>query len=200
MSDAVLAAETTPSVQHIKLDYAQVRQTMQDGDILLFGGTNAFSRLIRWACKSDYSHAGIVAWWGERLMVLEAKGPGVVASPISDNLCHYAGNIDYFRLRPEQALDPAARKKMLDFALLQLGKKYNFWQLVPFFFRLVLNKLHKYRGWQDHDIASAYFCSEYVSAIYSRAGRDLDILYPNHFTSPQAIAQSTLLEKVGRLR
>ncbi|MBT1065953.1 hypothetical protein KJY73_20430 [Bowmanella sp. Y26] len=200
MSQIAIPAEQTPPVSDQKLDYAAIRPHMQDGDILLFGGTNAFSRLIRWACKSDYSHAGIVAWWGERLMVLEAKGPGVVASPISDNLCHYPGNIDYFRLTPEHALDNAARKKMLDFALLQLGKKYNFWQLVPFFFKLVFKKLHKHRGWQDHDIASSYFCSEYVSAIYTKADRDLDILYPNHFTSPQAIGQSKLLEKVGRLR
>lgn len=200
MSQIAMPVEQPQCLAGNQLEYASIRAQMQDGDILLFGGSSAFSRLIRWASKSDYSHAGIVAWWGERLMVLEAKGPGVVASPISDNLCHYPGNIDYFRLKPEHTLDLPARKKMLDFALLQLGKKYNFWQLVPFFFKLVFKKLHKHRGWEDHDIASAYFCSEYVSAIYTKAGRDLDILYPNHFTSPQAIGQSKLLEKVGRLR
>ncbi|MDF2180099.1 YiiX/YebB-like N1pC/P60 family cysteine hydrolase [Aliiglaciecola sp. CAU 1673] len=190
----------TASESDSLLDYQQLRGQMKNGDILLFKGASAFSRLIRWACKTDYSHAGIVAWWGDRLMVLEATAPGVVVSPISKNLEHYPGGIDYFRLQESTELSAEKRQEMLYFALKQLGKKYATWRLFPFFFKLVTGTLKKRRGWQPHDIASSYFCSEYVSAIYNAGDLDLDILQPHHFTSPGSIAKSPLLERVGRLR
>lgn len=182
------------------LDYPKLRAHMQNGDILLFKGSGTFSRVIRWACNTDYSHAGIVAWWGDRLMVLEAKAPGVVVSPISKNLQQYPGEIDYFRLTAGTELPADRRQAMLYFALQQLGKQYAVWRLVPFFLRLVTGTLKKRRGWQPQDIASSYFCSEYVSAVYDAGGLDLDILQPHHFTSPGSIANSPLLERVGRLR
>ena len=60
--------------------YRTVRAAIHDGDILLFSGRKPFSLLIRVLTRSRYSHAGIAAWWGERLMVMEAGVGGVHAA------------------------------------------------------------------------------------------------------------------------
>jgi hypothetical protein len=40
--------------------YEQYRPQMQTGDLIAFSGNAGFSKVIKWATKSDYSHVGIV--------------------------------------------------------------------------------------------------------------------------------------------
>lgn len=63
------------------LRYRDVRSAINDGDVLMYLGRNLPSRLIQWATRSRYSHAGLAAWWNGRLMVLETVGKGVVVTP-----------------------------------------------------------------------------------------------------------------------
>ena len=74
-------------------EYQIIRDTINNADVLMYKGTTLISRIIRKLTKSEYSHAGIVAWWNERLMVLEAVGKGVIVTPISSNISHYKGEV-----------------------------------------------------------------------------------------------------------
>lgn len=175
--------------------YLQHRNDMQDGDVLMFKGQSWLSKIIKWRTQSDYSHAGIVVWWNDRLMVLEAIGQGVLARPISYNLNHYSGDIEYFR--PSREIATETRTLMAQFAQAQLGKKYASRRLVGFFFKLLFN-----RPMQSHDNESAagrYFCSEYVADIYAKHGLDLDIERSSGYTSPDRLATAEGLTFVATL-
>lgn len=164
----------------------------------MFKGNGLLSSVIKWKTGSAYSHAGIVAWWNNRLMVLEAVGKGVEAKPISFTLQHYTGEIDHFRVKSEVELSGGHRSQMVDFAQQQIGKDYAFRLLVKFFFKLLFN-----RELNTDDTtypAGKYFCSHYVSSIYAQAGFDLNINLTNKFTSPDNISKSPLLEYVGKLQ
>lgn len=180
------------------LNYQKHRQSFKDGDILLFCGKGPLSWIIRWKTKSVYSHAGIVAWWGERLMVLEAIGKGVIASPISQALQHYHGGFDYFALKETTPISQEQRNKMVHYAQNQIGKPYNTRAVILFFFRLLFG-LRLSRS----DIrrpASKFFCSHYVAAIYNTVGLDLIKNLSDNFTSPEEIAKSPLIEFIGRIK
>ena len=79
----------------LRATYQDLRTEIKTCDILLYQGKNWFSRAIRWVIGSPYSHAGIVVWWNDRLMVIEAVGKGVVVTPLSQNLSHYKGPVPY---------------------------------------------------------------------------------------------------------
>lgn len=172
--------------------YQDYRNHMQDGDVLMFKGQSTLSKIIKWRTKSAYSHAGIVVWWGDRLMVLEAIGKGVLARPISYNLLHYKGDINYYR--PCEDIPAETRSQMAQFAKEQLGKEYAHIRLVGFFFKLLF-KLKMERK-DKQEATGRYFCSEYVADIYARHGKDLVKDRSNAYTSPDLLAASAGLTKV----
>ena len=176
--------------------YLECRSQMRNGDVLLFKGNSWLSKIIKWKTKSAYSHAGLVAWWGDRLMVLEAVGSGVLATPISYNLQKYSGGIDYYRCTIE--LSDPLRQNMLSFAQQQLGKEYSFRRLVGFFFKLILNK--PLERCESAKVPSTFFCSEYVAEVYEHAGCDLVLERSSQYTSPDKLAGSDKLEFVGTLK
>lgn len=176
-------------------NYLQHRSAMQDGDVLLFKGQSWLSKIIKWRTQSDYSHAGIVVWWNGRLMVLEAIGQGVLARPISYNLEHYTGDIEYFR--PQQKIATEVRTSMAQFAQAQLGKKYATRRLVGFFFKLIFKR--PLQSQDSSEAAGRYFCSEYVADIYAKNGLDLDIERSSGYTSPDRLATAAGLSFVATL-
>src|SRR5580704_8347711 len=54
--------------------YSALRHEVRDGDILLCSATDPFSRLIRWATKSPWSHVALAYRWPDvnRIMVFES--------------------------------------------------------------------------------------------------------------------------------
>jgi hypothetical protein len=178
--------------------YGRYRGEFKDADIVMFKGTGLVSRIIKWRTKSVYSHAGVVAWWNERLIVLEAVGKGVVARPISYALHHYKGGFDYYRLKAEYPVTANKRKQMVVFAQRQLGKEYATWEVVKFFFRLLFNLKMTKRD--SPKPPGKFFCSQYVSAIYREGGLDLEMKFGDKFTTPCQISESKLLEYVGTVR
>jgi len=180
------------------ISYDQYRNSMRNGDVLLFGGTGLVSNLIKARTQSKYSHVGIVAWWNKRLMVLEAVGKGVRAMPLSTNVKKYHGGVDYFRCTRE--IDDGTRGEMLEFAQLQLGKEYAHLQLFKFAAMHLLGMQFSTDDGGARGAAGQYFCSQYVSDIYARHGHDLMPGLSNRYTSPDALANSELLEFVGTLK
>jgi len=183
-------------MEPVKIQYDRYRSQFKDGDILLYKGRNLFSKIIQWKTQSAYSHAGVVVWWNQRLMVLEAVSTGVIARPISYNLEHYSGDIDYYRPRFE--ITAAARLDMAQYAQEQLGKSYAWRRIISFFFKLLLDQPLTRKD--STEPTGSYFCSEYVADIYAKFSCDLDIVRSNRFTSPDRLAESHRLELVGTLK
>ena len=84
--------------------YAQARDQIKNGDVLMYKGRGLVSSVIRWVTHSPYSHAALAAWWNQRLMVMEAKGQGVIVNPTSRSIRHYRGDVEWFSCKDEGEL------------------------------------------------------------------------------------------------
>jgi hypothetical protein len=83
---------------------------------------------------------------------------------------------------------------------MQLGKEYNLWALLKSGMRVVLGLSLKDKDGAFRHPAGRYFCSQYVSDIYKNGGVDLGIDLNSTRTSPDAIANSPLLDLQGVLK
>lgn len=175
--------------------YDNVRNTIQDGDVLLFQGLSPISQLIRFTTKSAYSHAGMAFWWDKRLFVLHSVGSGVVCWPVSRAVGEYHGRVDWFRLQPE-ALPQLNVATLRERAQISLGLPYSTRGLFEFAWRLLTRSI----GRRDlGENPKRLFCSEYVSYCYRCAGVDLWPQGADSETSPANLAASPLLEFIATL-
>jgi hypothetical protein len=176
--------------------YDDVRTGIRSGDVLMYRGRSLASRLIRLVTGSPYSHAGIAAWWNDRLMVMEAVGRGVVVTPLSANVAGYHGSVEWFTSVVE--IDAGTRERMVRFAQEELGKEYGRWNAIALGLRLLFKK-----GVEARDTlrrAQRLFCSHYVAQIYNAGGVDLQRGVSDRFMSPGDIARSPVLQRVGALK
>jgi len=174
-----------------KIAYSdELRKTIKDADIVLFRGRDPLSRVIRRVTRSHYSHAGIVARWGEYVMVLEAKGAGVVASRLSHVVDKYHGRVDLFTAKGD--VEPRLnRDEAVHAAKEELGKHYAVGKL----FR-ILRRL--YRREMITVTPEKYVCSEYVSRSWRKGGVTLSNVGED-LATPEEIAKSHALHLLGRL-
>lgn len=180
------------------VSYHDHRQHIKNGDVLLYQGEGGFAWIVSRFFNSPYTHAGIVATWNDRLMVMEAVGKGVIATPLSENLARHKGGVDHFQCTME--LPAAKRTRMVQFAQMQLGKEYNLWALLKSGMRVVFQLSLKAKSGEFKHPAGKYFCSQYVSEIYEKAGIDLNIDLKSTRTAPSAIADSPLLKRQCTLK
>src|ERR1700748_1478275 len=76
--------------------YAAIRQQVRDGDLLFCSATDTFSRLIRWATRSPWSHVAIAYRLEaiDRVLVLECvEKIGVRAVPLSTFISQTSGGV-----------------------------------------------------------------------------------------------------------
>ncbi len=179
-----------------RIAYEDARDRIADGDVLLYSGLSLASRVIRWATGSPYSHAGLAVWWNGRLMVLEAVGKGVVVTPLSANVRHYHGDVEWFT-----TVDPIGsddRRVLVELAQKELGKEYATWKAVVLGLRRLLGAKIDRRDSVRRE--RKLFCSLYVASVYNAIGRDLTLGVSDRFTSPADIARSPLLRRVAALK
>ena len=177
----------------MRLDYPDIRNQIRNGDILLFRGKSLISRVIGWITGSPYSHAGVLAWWHGRLMVLEAVASGVVASRMSIVAQQYSGKIEVWTTDAE-----LARSKVLRAAQRLLGKRYSTFKLLQNLGRLLFGRRRDEAGDPD-DSPEDFVCSEFVSRVWRAGGIDLVADSPDRFTKPSDIAKSPCLRKIGNV-
>lgn len=171
--------------------YGEMRKQIQTGDVLLFSGTRLVSRLFRWGSHSKYSHAGLAAWWEDRLFVFEAEATGIRIDRASMCVDRYEGGVDWFA-----PTVPVDRVKVHREALDQLGKPFGYTGLA----KLAWVTLTKGRAvGEDGVVPVAAFCSQYVSLCYRAGGIDLAPTSDAE-TTPGQIAESKFLEFKGTLR
>jgi hypothetical protein len=181
-------AESDPK----QLKYGEIRDQVDDGDIILFRGTIFLSRVIETVSGGVYSHCAIAANWAERKMLLQAElTGGVQAVPLSVAVGTYKGRVDWYKIAPDwrRQLDiPALLKE----ARADLGLTYATSEL----FRVAAHTLFGARLPDDCDNPQALFCSQYVERCFRKAGtalcKDSDV-----GTSPSEIAASKVLQFQG---
>jgi hypothetical protein len=168
--------------------YDEVRAEIRTGDVLLYRGRSLFSKAIRWASGSVYSHVGIAAWWAGRLVVLESTTTGGVAvRPASLSVAKYDGQVDWWQLRDEWA-SQLNREALLERAIGELGKPYGKGGALWLGVRMLIGRI---TGGRDAvSLPESLFCSQYVSQCYRSSGVDLVPSAIDELTSPGAIARS----------
>lgn len=177
--------------QRVLVHYGGIRGKIRDGDILLFRGKSWISRVICRLTGSPYSHAAIVAWWSDRLMVLEAVGKGIVVSRMSVVVNQYSGKVELWTTDRD-----LARTEVIRTAQRLLGKHYSPSKLIRNLVRLVLGRPR--HAEVDPEAPPADFvCSEFVSRVWRAGGIDLVADAPDLYTKPSDIAKSPHLRKVG---
>lgn len=187
---------TPARTTEIPLQYhADVRDRIEDGDLLLFSGSIPFSKLIERVSGGEYSHSAMLFRWGARVMILQAEFPQLQAVPASKFIEDYSGKVDWFRLTPEarRTFQPA---RLLDAATHFLGHPFAVTDLLRVGLHNLLGTPLPVEKHPDHD----FFCSEYVSHCYRHANVDLvPEKLEDVWVAPDDIAHSDKVEYVATL-
>jgi len=185
-----------------KLKYDKIRSQIKDGDILLYKGKGLFrsgivATLVQIVTRSAYSHAGIAVWWNKRLMVIEAVRNGVIVNPLSLSLNRYHATVEWYSCN-EEIISDEKRCEMILYAQEELGKSFAvflaFWFMIKILFIGRFSKSDRFHR------EKRYYCSEFVSNVYTRVGLDLKKERSDRYISPDDIAHSNLLLPRGVLQ
>lgn len=192
-----------------RLPYAQVRGAIRDGDVLLFRARGAVAAVIRWATRSEFSHAALAVWVRpsledrsrDRLMLVESReGSGCRMVPLSSAV---KGNARISVYLPERVTLEQRAAAVAD-ALDRLGQPYG-WRAIlrDALGRLPLLSLVLRRrqfSTDDLELAGARVkCSTLVSAAWRAAGLDLVPNLADRSTDPGDLARSAALSGAAEL-
>jgi hypothetical protein len=167
-----------PAVPHLR--YEEVRNYIQSGDLLLCSGTSTFSRLIKRATGSIWSHVGFILRVDaiDRLMVLESvESIGVRSVALS----HYVNNYDG-KGHPYKGKLLIARhydfqeKNIAHFsrkAVDLLGNNYDKKEILRIAYRIVKSVFLDSEKCMLPPNDNKYICSEYVHECYKSIGLNI---------------------------
>lgn len=191
------------------LSYDEVRREVRDGDILLCSATDLFSRLIRWATHSTWSHCGVAFRIEsiDRILVLECVNRiGVRAVPLSDFIARTSSGVHPYPGRILLARHAAAANfakadmmhRMSGFAFDRLGAKFSQVENVKIALRICLGRL----GVGLPRIVQAddeFICSEYVARCFEAAA--IPIAWDGlGFMAPSDIASDLSVTAVAQIQ
>ena len=189
--------------------YAEIRDEVRDGDLLLCSATDSFSRLIRWATKSPWSHVAIAYRLEEidRVIVLEAvEKIGVRAVPLStfisrtsEGVHPYPGKI---LLARHEAMAAKSRrkpwKKIAVFAFDRLGDRFSPGEILKIALRIALSRFQK-RLHPSLGPKNEFICSEYVARCFKTVG--VEIAWDGlGFMAPSDIANDPRIGAVAQIK
>jgi hypothetical protein len=155
--------------------YAEVRESMSEGDVLLFSGEGFVSSLVRWATRSNLSHAGLITYWPDwvskrkRVMVTDSTQIGgrlgVATRPLSELLATYQGCVWWLPL--SQDCRSRVNERALQLYLRQAQRlKYDLAGCVRAGFRAVFRRNLAPVGESERRV----FCSEFAAFALEHAG------------------------------
>ena len=180
--------------EDIDAEYKVARDLIGDGDVFLFRGHYLPSRWFESLDKSYYSHAGLAAWWGDRLMLLQAElREGIQAVPASVAIGTYKGRVDWHMLvRESYGLNLAEYNDRIQHGVIlrakaSLGLHYAFGAVIKNFFRRWIAKIPLPNN------PKVMFCSQYVEDCFRYARMSLAHQQPIT-TFPKEIAESSHLQ------
>ena len=187
-----------------KLSYSAVRKKLKPGDIWLCCGNGVFSKMIRKATGSAFSHVGFVMPLEsiDRVVVMESvESIGVRVVPTSQYVSNYSSSGKKYNGRvflarhkqfPETAT-AAAHRKFTQFAVDQLGFPYDHKEIISIATRIALGCKRKSR--RD----KAYICSEYAWECYQSIGVEI-ALNKRGFITPADFAADPNVEIKWEIR
>lgn len=158
------------------VNYDDVRPKLRTGDIFFCSGYGFLSKTIKRLTSSPWSHVGILAHQGPRLMAIEAVNHGVVMSRLSKVVRDYDGEIVLARV---DGMTPAAAKIIHTEAVDRVGIKYNWLRCLQVWWRI------RVRGGPPVD-GRDLICSELVERVYREAGYRF-AYDPRGFCSPENV-------------
>lgn len=191
------------------LSYEQVHPLVKSGDLLLCSGDDFFSRLIRWATHSRWSHIALAFRIDaiDRVMVLEAvEKIGVRAVTLesfmsrnSQGKTPYPGSILLARhAATDRLVDGDELKRMAGFGIDRLGDKFAGWDMIWIAVRIAIGRLN-IRLPRARASDNVFICSEYVDVCYRSAG--VKIAWDGRgFIAPADFARDPAVEPVAHVR
>lgn len=116
-----------PESRRNLLRYKEVRDQIEDGDLLLFRRRGP----IAIAGRGDHSHAAKAAWWDRDLFLLETRAPfGSRAVALSSQVRRHPGRIDVYQTNPESRWPEYDRAGAIRFMRRLAGTDYGYAGLV----------------------------------------------------------------------
>jgi hypothetical protein len=192
--------------------YKTISRRVRNGDLLLCSAYDPFSKLIRWATKSPWSHVAIAYRWPalRRIMAFEAvQTIGVHAVPLqtfirqsSSGRKPYPGKIILARHadfavahgKPSEA----SAKRFADFAVDRVGDKFASAEVAKIGLRVALGRFER-RAPKFMGPSDAFICSEYVAKCFERIG--IKIPWDGHgFIAPCDFANDPKINAIARFR
>lgn len=183
-----------PDVQ--RLTYAEARNEIETGDILLCSGNAVFSKLIQHTTHSPWSHVAVLLWMRniDRIVVLESvESIGTRVVPLSQYATNYNGSGQgyhgrvYVARHAEWAMLPPERMRVFSQWMIdKLGRPYDKAEILDIVLRITAGTL----GIPPREVVPnfANICSEYVEEFYRWVG--LIIPYdPRGFVAPKDFAE-----------
>jgi hypothetical protein len=151
------------------------------------------SKTIRYLTHSKASHAYIVFSVGEEELVIQSGSKGVYCE-------HYEVFRQHAHIVAEYQLSitPKEENLILDYALKQLLKPYDYLAIVGFGW-ILLNKSFGRKAKQLFRNKSAYFCSELIIAYLQNANFPLSHLFDKEITSPEDIIEFLDMHLMAKL-
>jgi hypothetical protein len=183
-----------PVVRNV--EYQKIRGLIQTGDILLFRGSRALSKVIEGISGAPYSHVAFLTKWDGRIVAMQSDLRGVEVIPASMLVCQYEGKVEWWRLADEKRRTFDSRD-FLDRALTLVGIKYGYLSLMWLGIRMLLG-LSVVRRF-SHLRPSTLFCSSFVSYCYMNEGIDISAKAGPGGTSPADFAHSGLFVEPQQL-
>lgn len=188
--------------------YKEVRGQVRDGDILLCSANDDFSRLIRWATRSAWSHCALAFRMEEidRVMVLECvEKLGVRAVPLSAFIARTSNGIEPYPgkilLTRHRGMAAKSRRRpmrrMARFAFDRLGDRFSGAEIAKIALRIVAGRLgrpmHPSLGPKDE-----FICSEFVARCLEEVG--LKVPWDGlGFVAPADLAADPRMDAVARI-
>lgn len=176
--------------------YPEVRESIEDGDIILFSGEREISKLIARISNAAYSHVGLVLTWYGRRILLSAEMPKIQALPLGLAVAGYPGRVDLYKLVPE-ARARLDLDKLATEALVNLGIEYGTDKIFSLAAHYTIG-MHVDEK-DEEETPESMICSQYVSRCFRKAGVDFSSLSDVE-TVPGEIAGSPLVRYVGTLK
>lgn len=189
--------------------YPKVRSLVRNGDLLLCSADDIFSRTIRWATRSPWSHIAMAFRLGplDRVIVMESvQHLGVRAVPLSTFVAKtstgrtpYPGRIILARHKDvARKANTAAMKRLADFAADRLGDHFAADELVRIAARVLMGRFERrmprFLGPRDE-----FICSEYVARCYHELG--IEIPWDGlGFVAPGDFARDPKVHAVAQFR
>tara|TARA_R110000824_G_scaffold164652_2_gene340987 strand:+ start:100 stop:741 length:642 start_codon:yes stop_codon:yes gene_type:complete len=189
------AFKNAPSGDAVIAAYEAIRPKLKTCDLLLCSGDYAFSKIIRKATSSDWSHVALIVQARAigRVLVLESVEPeGVRVVPFRKYLLDYKdgkaypGGIAVASLKAQPNIsDRRVMSKFGQQAVDLFGYPYDRDQVLKLALRVAQSTLFGANaGAQDFDNDKEFICSEYVAICLRELGLGEIAPGPHGFVAP----------------